>query len=74
VDTPGGEAKLKVPPGTSSGRRLRLKGRGMPNPRGDPGDLLAEVRIMVPATPSEDERRLFEELARTSTFDPRRQR
>jgi hypothetical protein len=28
----------------------------------------------VPATPSEDERRLFEELARTSTFDPRRQR
>src|SRR4029079_9789985 len=33
VDTPGGEAKLKVPPGTSSGRRLRLKGRGMPNPR-----------------------------------------
>jgi curved DNA-binding protein len=74
VDTPAGEAKLKVPPGTSSGRRLRLNGRGMPNPRGDPGDLLAEVRIMVPATPSEDERRLFEELARTSTFDPRRQR
>jgi curved DNA-binding protein len=74
VDTPAGEAKLKVPPGTSSGRRLRLNGRGMPNPRGDPGDLLTEVRIMAPATPSEDERRLFEELARTSTFDPRRQR
>ena len=70
VDTPGGEAKLRVPPGTSSGRRLRLKGRGMPNPSGAPGDLYAEARIMVPATPSDDERRLFEELARTSTFDP----
>ena len=34
VDTPGGEAKVKVPPGTSSGRRLRLRGRGLPNPRG----------------------------------------
>jgi curved DNA-binding protein len=74
VDTPGGEAKLRVPAGTSSGRRLRLKGRGLPNRGGEPGDLYAEVRIMVPATLSEDERRLFEELARTSTFDPRRRR
>jgi curved DNA-binding protein len=74
VDTPGGEAKLRVPAGTSSGRRLRLKGRGLPNRRGEPGDLFAEVRIMVPATLDDDERRLFEELARTSTFDPRRRR
>jgi curved DNA-binding protein len=74
VDTPGGEAKLRVPGGTSSGRRLRLKGRGLPNRRGQPGDVFAEARIMVPATPSDDERRLFEELARTSTFDPRRPR
>ena len=74
VDTPGGEAKLRVPAGTSSGRRLRLKGRGLPNRSGEPGDLYAEARIMVPATPSDDERRLFEELARTSTFDPRRRR
>ncbi|MET0459933.1 MAG: J domain-containing protein [Ilumatobacteraceae bacterium] len=74
VDTPGGEAKLRVPAGTSSGRRLRLKGRGLPNPSGRPGDLYAEARIMVPATLSDGERRLFEELARTSTFDPRRRR
>ena len=46
----------------------------MPNPSGPPGDLYAEARIMVPATLSDDERRLFEELARTSTFDPRRRR
>lgn len=74
VDTPGGEAKVQVPAGTSSGRRLRLKGRGLPNRRGQPGDLFADTRIMVPATPSEEERRLFEQLASTSTFDPRRLR
>ncbi|MFJ2032172.1 DnaJ C-terminal domain-containing protein [Streptosporangium sp. NPDC087985] len=74
VDTPGGEAKVKVPPGTSSGRRLRLRGRGMPNPRGVPGDLFAEVRIMVPHPVSDEERRLFEQLASVSAFDPRGRR
>jgi curved DNA-binding protein len=72
VETPDGEAKVKVPAGTSSGRRLRLRGRGLPNPRGTAGDLYAEIRIMVPRTLSAQERRLFEELAATSTFDPRR--
>jgi curved DNA-binding protein len=72
VDTPGGEAKVKVPPGTSTGRRLRLRGRGMPNPRGTPGDLFAEVKIMVPRRLAEEERRLFERLAAVSTFDARR--
>ncbi|GAA4197932.1 curved DNA-binding protein [Streptosporangium oxazolinicum] len=72
VDTPGGEAKVKVPPGTSSGRRLRLRGRGMPSRRDRPGDLYAEVRIMVPERLTEEERRLFEQLAAASAFDPRR--
>jgi curved DNA-binding protein len=72
VDTPGGEAKVRVPPGTSSGKRMRLRGRGMPNPRNTPGDLFAEVRIMVPAEPTDEERRLFQELANVSDFDPRR--
>jgi curved DNA-binding protein len=72
VDTPGGEAKVTVPPGTSSGRRLRLRGRGLPNPKGAPGDLYAEVRMVVPKTVSGDERRLWEQLASTSDFDARR--
>jgi curved DNA-binding protein len=46
----------------------------MPNPRGDPGDLLAEVQIKVPRTLNDDERRLFEELGKTSAFDPRKRR
>ena len=74
VDTPDGEAKVKVPAGTSSGRHLRLRGRGLPNPRGTPGDLYAEVRIMVPKTLADEERRLFAELAATSAFNPRKPR
>jgi curved DNA-binding protein len=74
LDTPGGEAKLRVPGGTSSGRRLRLRHRGIPNPSGEAGDLYARARIMVPRSVTDDERRLFEQLAATSTFDPRRRR
>ncbi|HZA09682.1 DnaJ C-terminal domain-containing protein [Mycobacterium sp.] len=74
VRTPGGEAKVKVPPGSSTGRRLRLRGEGMPNPRGGAGDLYAEIKIMVPAKPTARERELFEQLAAESTFDPRRSR
>ncbi len=74
VDTPGGEAKVTVPAGTSSGRRLRLRGRGLPSPKGKPGDLYAEARIMVPANLSAAERGLFEQLAAASQFDPRRRR
>jgi curved DNA-binding protein len=73
VETPGGEAKVRVRTGTSTGKKLRLKGRGLPNPKGTPGDLFAEVKIMVPPKPTDDEKRLFEELARVSDFDPRRE-
>ncbi|MET7902829.1 DnaJ C-terminal domain-containing protein [Streptomyces sp. NPDC005355] len=74
VPTPGGTAKVTVPPGSSSGRRLRLRGEGMPNPRGPNGDLYAEIRIVVPPELTDRERQLFEELAATSSFDPRRER
>ena len=65
VQTLRGSAKLKVPPGSSSGRRLRLRGEGLG------GDLYAEVKIVVPKKLSKKERELFEELAKTSKFDPR---
>ena len=44
----------------------------MPNPRGNPGDLFAEVKVMVPKSLSDEERALYEQLASVSTFDPRR--
>ena len=71
VPTPTGDKTLTVPPGTSGGRRLRLRGQGIPNPRGTAGDLYAEIRVTVPPKLSDEERRLFEQLAETSTFEPR---
>jgi curved DNA-binding protein len=71
IPTPGGDARVRVPAGSSSGRRLRLAGQGMPNPRGKPGDLYAEIRIVVPRRLRKQEKELFEELARESRFDPR---
>jgi curved DNA-binding protein len=71
VPTLDGGAKVKVPPGSSSGRRLRLKGEGMPGPGGRKGDLYASVRIVVPKKLEKRERELFEELAAVSRFDPR---
>lgn len=74
VPTLDGSAKVKVPAGSSSGRRLRLRGEGMPGPGGRKGDLYASVRIVVPKTLQKRERELFEELAAVSRFDPRRGR
>jgi curved DNA-binding protein len=74
IRTPGGEAKVKVPAGSSTGRRLRLRGEGMPNPRGKPGDLYTEIKVAVPSTLTARERELFQQLAAVSSFDPRRGR
>lgn len=71
IKTPSGPVTLKVPPGTQSGRKLRLRGRGMPNPRGEPGDLFAVVNIMVPTRLSKREKDLYEELQKASSFNPR---
>jgi curved DNA-binding protein len=73
VTTPGREVKVTVPPGSSTGRRLRQRGEGMPNRRGARGDLIAEVAVMVPPRLTPRERELFSELATVSTFDPRRE-
>jgi curved DNA-binding protein len=71
VPTPAGTARADLPPGSSTGRRLRLRGYGLPDPRGAPGDLYAEVRIVVPKTLTPAERALFARLATESRFDPR---
>jgi curved DNA-binding protein len=71
INGPGGELKVTVPAGSSSGRKLRLAGEGMPNRRGKPGDLYAVAQIMVPRKLKKRERELFEELASVSNFDPR---
>lgn len=66
-----GPVMLSVPAGTQSGRKLRLRERGLANSRGARGHLYATARIDVPATLSGPERALFEQLAQVSAFNPR---
>ena len=70
VPTLTGSAKVRLPAGSSSGRRLRLRGKGMPGRRSRHGDLYARVQIMVPDKLGERERKLFEELRTDSSFHP----
>ena len=66
VPTLDGNASITIPPGTQSGKKIRLRGKGL---RG--ADLYAIVRIMVPDCVTHREKQLFEELARNSKFNPR---
>ncbi len=74
VPTLSGTVTLAIPPGSQSGRRLRLKGKGMPNSRGTPGNLHAVIQIKVPKRLTEEERKAFQELGEISSFDPRAER
>jgi len=64
--------RIRIPAGTSSGRRIRVKGRGYPGASGaEGGDLYAEIRIVVPESLTAKEKQLFGELRESSTFRPR---
>jgi curved DNA-binding protein len=71
VPTLGGPVRLKIPPGTNTGQKLRLGGRGLPKRREGEGDLFAIAQIVVPPSPSEREKELFKDLAAASHFRPR---
>lgn len=71
VPTPGGAVRLKVPPGTQAGQKLRLGGRGLPKPQGGQGDFYAIVQIVVPGVVNERERPLYRQLADSASFNPR---
>jgi curved DNA-binding protein len=74
VRTLTGTARVRVPAGSSSDRRLRLRSEGLPDAQGRKGDLYAVVKIRVPRHLSTEERELFERLAEVSSFDPRKGR
>jgi molecular chaperone DnaJ len=72
VPTISGSARVRIPPGTQSGQRFRLRGRGAPSPQGgEPGDLLVEIRIMLPRVLDERSKELIRELRRIHTEDVR---
>lgn len=72
VPTLAGQVKLRIPPGTSSGRNLRVAGQGLrKGASGDRGDLYVVTTIEVPVELTKPERELWEKLAATSRFNPR---
>lgn len=71
VPTLGGKLNIKIPPGTQGGQKLRVRGRGLPQPGGAPGDIIVVTRIAVPEKVGDAERKLWEQLQHASKFNPR---
>jgi molecular chaperone DnaJ len=67
-----GTIRLNLPPGTQGGRQFRAKGRGFPTASGGAGDLVAEVRIVLPAMIDDRSRELIREFGRLNTEDVRK--
>lgn len=72
VPTLDGPAKVTVPPGTQAGRRIRVSGRGAPTSGGGRGDLVIEVKLVLPETADERSRELMREFGRLNSEDVRR--
>jgi curved DNA-binding protein len=67
-----GPIKVRIPPATNPGAQLRVRGHGLPKGRGEErGDLFVVANIQVPPRLTDQERTLWEELSRTSRFNPR---
>jgi DnaJ-class molecular chaperone len=71
VPTLNGAVEVTVPPGSQGGQKLRLREQGLNRRRGGRGDEYVRLKIVVPTNPTPAERRLFEQLARESRFNPR---
>lgn len=69
VPTLGGAVDLQIPAGSSSGKTLRLKGRGLPGT--PPGDQYVELKVVVPPASDEKMRELYETLERGHSVNPR---
>lgn len=67
--TPAGTVDLKIPAGSAQGRRLRLKGRGLPGKQ--PGDLYVVLQVALPPADNDEAKRLYQEMADKLAFNPR---
>lgn len=71
VPTVGGKAKIKIDPGTQSGKTLRLKGKGLPNIQGyGSGDLFVHINVWTPKKVSKEEKEILEKLRESENFQP----
>jgi DnaJ-class molecular chaperone len=71
VGTLDDRVELKIPPSSQTSRRLRLRGQGLNRRDGGRGDLFVRLKVVVPTHPTPKEKRLLEEWAAITTFDPR---
>jgi curved DNA-binding protein len=72
IPTLKGKVNLRLPPGTNSGQKLRVRGHGLPRGKTEsPGDLFVVVDVKLPKKISDEERTLWEKLAKISGFTPR---
>jgi molecular chaperone DnaJ len=73
VPTIDGRSQLKIPPGTQSGQKLRLREKGVPSATRDDkrGDEIVEIKIMVPAAHDLKARELWQDLQKLHPDDPR---
>jgi len=71
VPTLNGPVGIKIPPGTQTGQRLRVRGRGLPERGSEAGDLYVVARIQMPKEIGDREKSLWEQLSRESHFNPR---
>ncbi len=69
VPTPGGILDLKVPAGSNTGKKMRLKGKGIP--AREPGDFYVVLKVMTPPAENDEQRRLYEEMAQKFHYNPR---
>ena len=72
ISTIDENASIIVPKGTQSGELLRIQGKGYKDGKGGRGDLVAEVKIVIPKNMNEKEKNLFKELSEISSFEPRK--
>jgi len=71
VPTLDGSVNIKIPAGTQTGQKLRVRGRGLTSRAGERGDLLVVTRVEVPMQITDAERDLWKKLADESNFSPR---
>ena len=70
VPTLGGTVEMHIPPGSQSGQRLRLRGRGLPGQ--PPGDQYVQLKVVLPPADTPQAKALYEEMRSKLNFDPRR--
>ena len=74
IQTIGGNVTLTIPRGSQNGRKLRLRGKGIPKRSGAHGDIIVELEIRIPEKLTGTEEKLLEELSQKSRFNPREKR